>query len=214
MKNTNSDVKTEAILPTRKLTAREQKVFDRVLAEFVHLTSADAEMLTQYCEAVARYQAAARETKKNPTIDLPVVNRATGNIVGHKPVRNPAFITLRESQSQANSLARRLMIDSVSTEKRQRLQSKQAKALAAREAKIVAESALKNGITEEQIQGEMERLRSVYIHATEDVIRQQAIWFWTVYKPLEDDPEANDGLYPEGIKTSTRRSSDFSDTIR
>lgn len=193
----STDINALPIIPTRKMTAREQKVFDRVLTDFVHLTPSDSEMLTQYAEAVVRYETAAKEAKKNPTISLPVINRASGNIVGHKDVRNPAFVTVREAQSQANSLARRLMIDAVSAEKRQRLQARRLQALAAKETKEAAQSAAEHGVTEEQIQMEMERCRSVYINCSDSVLRHEAMWYLTVCKPLEDDPEANEGLYPD-----------------
>jgi len=195
MKSLSFDIKNPSILPTRKLTAKERRIFDRILAEFVHLNSSDAEQLTQYSEAVARYERAAKETKLRPTIDSPVVNRASGNITGYKSIRNPAFITLRESQSQANSLARRLMIDAVSTEKRQRLQSKQMQALSGREAKIAAESARNCWVSEEDVQEEMERRRAIYRYSNEDVLRQEAIWYLTVCLPLLEDPEGDEDIY-------------------
>jgi len=77
MKNTNTDINAAPIAPTRKLTVKERRVFHRVLSEFVHLTSADAEQLTQYAEAVNRYESAVKEIKKHPTISVPVINRAT-----------------------------------------------------------------------------------------------------------------------------------------
>lgn len=84
-------------------------------------------MLTAYAEAVVRYEAAVRETKKRPTIAQPVINRASGNVTGEKEIRNPAFATLREAQQQAATLARRLMIDPASAEKRQRLATRKAR---------------------------------------------------------------------------------------
>jgi hypothetical protein len=118
----------DAITPTRRLNAKERKVFDRVVADFTHFQPSDAEQLTQLAEATVRYEAAAKETKRNPTVSLPVINRASGNIVGEKVVRNPAYATLKEAQTAMNSLARRLMIDAHSAEKRQRLMTKRVRA--------------------------------------------------------------------------------------
>jgi len=172
------------IVPTRRLTAKERSVFDRVVSDFVHLQGSDAEQLTQYAEAVVRYQTAAKEIKKNPNISIPVVNRATGNIVGEKLVRNPAFATVKETQTQMNTLARRLMIDAHSAEKRQRLLTRKARALAAVESKHSSDSSLLAGITEEQIKAEIEMAAKIYIHATPDVLRQDAIWTLTVFNPM------------------------------
>jgi len=102
--------------PTRRISTRERAVFDRILRDFRHLRPSDAEMLTQYAETVVRYEIAAKETKKQPVVSVPIVNRASGNVTGEKQTRNPAFATLRESQQQMTALARRLMIDAASIE--------------------------------------------------------------------------------------------------
>ena len=99
MRNTTVDI-TASPIPTRKLTAKERKVFERVLSEFIHLTSSDGEQLTQYAEAVIRYETAVKETKKHPIVSVPIINRSTGNLTGEKLIRNPAFVTVKE-----NSLA-------------------------------------------------------------------------------------------------------------
>lgn len=121
------------LLPTRRLTAKERAVFDRVSSQFAHLTASDAEQLTQYAESSVRYEAAVRETKKHPTVSQPVINRTTGNVVGEKPVRNPAFATLREAQAQMVSLGRRLLIDAHSADKRQKLLTRKSRSLTAAE---------------------------------------------------------------------------------
>jgi hypothetical protein len=121
---------TSPLEPTRRLTTRERRVFDRV--------SNEPEHLTQYAEAVARYEDALKSTKKHALISVPVVNRSTGNVTGTKQIRNPAFATLKESLSQANTLARRLLIDAHSAEKRQRLLTKRARAAAGKEALVAS----------------------------------------------------------------------------
>lgn len=167
------------ITPTRRLTAKERKIFARVTAEFIHLQPSDAEQLTQFAEAVIRYETAAKETKKHPTVAVPVVNRATGNVTGEKIVRNPAFTTVKEAQSQMNALARRLMIDAYSAEKRQRLLTKKARALAAAEMTSASHEAALSSATEEQIAIEIDRVAKTYIHATPETLRQHAIWYLT-----------------------------------
>src|SRR5450631_2173706 len=99
------------LMPTRRLNSKEREVFKRVKDEFSHLTNSDAEQLTQYAETIIRHQLAVTETKRHPTVSTPITNRATGNIVGSKDVRNPAFVTLREASAQMVSLGRRLLID-------------------------------------------------------------------------------------------------------
>jgi hypothetical protein len=123
------------ITPTRRISSKERKVFDRVLSSFEHLQASDAEQLTSYSEAVVRYETAAKECKEFPTIEQPVVNRASGNIVGHKVVRNTAHASMKEAGSQMISLARRLLIDTASANKRMTLLSKRARALRAQEEK-------------------------------------------------------------------------------
>jgi len=183
------------IAPTRKLINKELDVFNRVLSESVHLTSADAEQLTQYAEAVIRYETALKQTKKHPTISVPVINRSTGNVTGEKRVRNPAFVTLKEALTQMNVLARRLMIDAHSAEKRQRLLTKRSQAMAASESKMAADSAVKNSITEKQIQAAMKMLAADSYFATEHVLRQHAIWYLTIYLPSSNDPESDEDIY-------------------
>jgi phage terminase small subunit len=185
--NSSIDQPNEAITPSRKLAAKERKIFDRVVSEFIHLQTSDAEQLTQYAEAVVRYEAAAKDVKKSPTIAVPVVNRSTGNIVGEKLVRNPAFATIKEAQAQVNALARRLLIDAHSTEKRQRLLTKKSRALAASETQSAEDAAKLSGVSEAEIQGEIDRLAKIYIHATPETLRNQAIWYFTHYLPLMND---------------------------
>ena len=131
MQNESIQALNTTLTPTRRLTTKERAVFEKVTDEFSHLTCADEEALTQYAEAVSRYHLAAKDTKRHPTVSIPVVNRATGNIVGSKDVRNPAFVTLRESSAQMVSLGRRLLIDAHSAEKRLRMDSKLARSAAA-----------------------------------------------------------------------------------
>jgi len=131
---------TKPLEPTRRLTSKERRVFDRVSNEFEHLSVLDEEQLTQYAEAVIRYETALKQTRKHPTISVPVVNRSTGNVTGEKHVRNTAFATIKESLSQANTLARRLLIDAHSAEKRQRLLTKRARAAAGKEALVATAS--------------------------------------------------------------------------
>jgi phage terminase small subunit len=184
-----------SIQPTRRLPAKERAVFRKVLADFIHLQPSDAEQLTQYAEAVVRYQKAEKETRKRPTISTPVINRSTGNVTGEKIIRNPAWATLKEAQQQMNTLARRLMIDATSADKRQRLLTKKARSLAAQETgSAESQSAIAN-LTEFQIQERIAELRKVYTQATDDVIRDAAIWELTVCDPLLNDTEGDEDLY-------------------
>ena len=192
--NTTISASNTSITPTRKLTVKERKVFDRVLAEFIHLAPSDAEQLSQYAEAVIRYEKATKESKRHPTVSIPVVNRATGNIVGDKVVRNPAFATIKEAQSQVTALARRLMIDAHSSEKRQRLLTKKARALAASEAKSASNASALNSVTEGQIQAEMVEVANLYTNATVEVLRQEALWRLTVCYPVLNEPSED---FPE-----------------
>jgi len=121
------------LVPTRRLKARERAIFDRITNQFNHLRESDAEQLTQYSEASIRYENALKETQKHPVVTVPVVNRSTGNIIGEKTVRNPAYATLKEATQQMTALARRLLIDAHSAEKRQRLLTKNARAFAGSE---------------------------------------------------------------------------------
>ncbi len=185
-----------SITPTRRLPAKERAVFEKVLADFIHLQPSDAEQLTQYAEAVIRYRTAEKDTRKHPTVSTPVVNRSTGNVVGEKLVRNPAFATMKEAQTQMNSLARRLLIDATSADKRQRLLTKKARSLAASEATSAESKSAVANLTESQIQTRIEELRKKYIHATEDTLRAMAIWEITECDPLLAEPDENfPGLY-------------------
>lgn len=181
--------------PTRRLKKAEREVFERVNSEFIHLTSTDAEQLTQYVEAVVRYEAALKQTTKHPTISVPVVNRSTGNITGEKIVRNPAFTTIKEAQSQMNALARRLMIDAHSAEKRQRMLTKRSRALAASESNTVSDAAALAEVSESQIQTEMDRLRMVLTKLNEDVLRREALWHLTVFLPSCDDHSMDEDIF-------------------
>jgi phage terminase small subunit len=140
-----------AITPVRRLTKKERVVFDRVLADFSHLKSSDAEQITQYAEASIRYADAAKDTKKNPTVKVPVINRSTGNVTNYKDVRNPQFRTVKEAVSDMNSLARRLMIDAASENKRLVLESKKARAGTGKASMTAWEKAAMASVTEEQI---------------------------------------------------------------
>lgn len=177
-RNHPNSIPNETLTSTRRLSSKERAVFDRVTSEFVHLAASDAEQLTQYAEAVVRYQTAAKETKKSSTVSIPVVNRATGNVTGEKIIRNPAFATLKEALSQMNALARRLLIDAHSAEKRQRLLTKKARALVAAETQSASSEAALANLSEEQIEEELESLRqaNVYSLATSEFLRQYAIW--------------------------------------
>jgi len=121
------------LVPTRRLKARERAIFDRITNQFNHLRESDAEQLTQFAETAIRYETALKETRKRPVVIVPIVNRSSGNVVGEKTVRNPAYATLKEATQQMTALARRLLIDAHSAEKRQRLATKNAIAFAGSE---------------------------------------------------------------------------------
>lgn len=181
------------LIPTRRLTAKERAVFDRVASEFVHLTPTDEEMLSQYSEAVARYTSAAKSVKKSPTISLPVVNRSTGNVTGEKTIRNPAFATLKEATAQMNSLARRLMIDAHSAKKRLRLASKIARSAFGIVASEVAANIAALSITEEQIQAAVQDASKKYPAMPPAQLRDYAIWLLT--DPYLNSPPDDDDAY-------------------
>jgi hypothetical protein len=164
------------LIPTRRLNSKERRVFDRVASEFNHLTPTDEEQITQYAEAVVRYSTASKDSKKRPTVTLPVVNRSTGNVTGQKIVRNTSFATLKEAQAQINSLARRLMIDAHSAEKRLRYTSKKSRSAAGVVASDVASNVALASITEAEIQAEIAVVAKRYTLMTSAQVRAHAIW--------------------------------------
>lgn len=119
--------------PTRRLNKREKSTFDGIRSSFSHLTGADSELLTMYAETAERYRVAARDAKKSPTLAVETFNKSTGNATGVKVIKNPAATMAKESLSALTSLARRLLIDPASAEKRQRLLTKKSRALQAAE---------------------------------------------------------------------------------
>jgi phage terminase small subunit len=139
------------LVPTRRLLKKERAVFDRVASQFSHLKQTDEDMLTRYSEASVTYTEAVRQTKKHPTVKTPVINRSTGNVTGYKEVRNTAYRTVSESQSQLNSLARRLLIDAASENKRLLLQSKLSRAASGLDSLARSEREILASLTEEQI---------------------------------------------------------------
>lgn len=178
------------LVPTRRLSARERKVFDRVASEFTHLKSTDEDMLTRFAEASIRYADAAKSTKQHPMVSKPVVNRSTGNIVGETLIRNPLFRSVSEAQSQMNSLGRRLMIDAASENKRLILLSKKARSASGLEADAIAGRDYREHISEEQIEEEIQTTldRGEFHWLTTDEMRRSfVIWYLT-------DPYLNDNL--------------------
>ena len=61
--------------------------------------------------------------------------------------------------------------------------------------KTAAQYAAQRGITEEQIQAEMERLSHESFFATEDALRQDAVWHLTVFRPLLEDPDGDEDIF-------------------
>ena len=172
------------VMPNKRLAAKERRVFDRVVSEFAHLKQSDADMIARYSEAFIRYETAAAQVKRYPMVQKPTINRSTGNVVGTTPVRNPLFRTVAEAQSQMNSLARRLLIDAASENRRLSLQSKKARSAAA----VAAESATR--YTEEEIEREALERAKRFPLATAATLRQLAIdVFDDFFSPDWDDPE-------------------------
>ena len=184
---------TALLKPTRRLSTAERRIFDRIRREFVHLVTSDAEQLTQYAEAVARYETAAKEAKKHPTITVPVINRSTGNVVGEKIARNPAFATVKETQQQMNTLARRLLIDPASAEKRARLLTKKARALAASEQAQAAQIDAAPKWSQEQIKETMRRIAPRFAATPAVDLRSAAICELELQE-CATDPECADLL--------------------
>lgn len=170
-----STTDAQTLKPTRRLTAAESRVFRQVSSDFVHFGSTDAEMLTAYAEAVVRYQDAAKEAKRKPTLTVPTFNKATGNKTGKKIIRNPALTTVKEAQQQMMSLARRLLIDPASAEKRQRLLTKKARAMAASEQAYAAQSDAAPKWSEEEITTMMKRLAPAFASTPAVDMRSAAI---------------------------------------
>ncbi|MGA7524639.1 MAG: hypothetical protein WBW84_19470 [Acidobacteriaceae bacterium] len=96
------------IEPTRKLKATEKKVFDRAVTSFAFLRPEDAELLTSYSEQGHRYAVTKRATDRKPTVTAPIFSRSDGKQIGQRPVRNPAFASMREALTQMRLLERRL----------------------------------------------------------------------------------------------------------
>ena len=166
------------ITPVRRLSAKELKVFNRVASDFSHLGPTSSEMLCRFAEASVRYEDAVRDVKKHPTVEQPIVNRSTGNVTGFKVVRNPAFRTLAEAQSQMNALARRLLIDTASENRRLTLQSKKARSLSADEEASRTEQACRDALTEAEIAEGYTRYVALYgvpFWCTDDMARELVI---------------------------------------
>lgn len=183
---------TSTLKPTRRLKAAASKVFEGVSSSFVHLTAADAEQLTQYAEWSAIYSDALRETQRSPTISVPVVNRTSGNVVGERITRSPSFATLREAQQQVTSLARRLLIDAHSADKRARLLTRKARALQALEAEQAAITA--QTFTEEEIEAEMNDLIRRGYTPRGEALRNAALDYLRIKREIagiEDDPDCD-----------------------
>jgi len=141
------------IEPTRKRSAKERREFDRIVANNPHLTAADARPITDLAILNVRIADSDTEVKKTPNIQVPQINRSTGNIVGHKPARNPAFATLREARVQAHRLDRQLLIGPQFAAKRLRLLTKQAQAAQAIETEHSDSYKRQEAISEQDIEG-------------------------------------------------------------
>lgn len=183
---------TALLKPTRRLKSAARKVFEQVSSSFVHLAPTDAETLTQYSEWSAIYQEALRETQRSPTVSIPVINRSTGNVVGERTARNPAFATLREAQQHVTSLGRRLLIDAHSADKRQRLLTKKSRALAASEQAQAAQTDAPKW-TEEQITEMMRRIAPRFAATPAVDLRSAAICELELQE-CATDPECADML--------------------
>ena len=185
---------SQLLAPTRRLPAKERRVFDEVLSNFVHFGPSDAETLTQYAEAVIRYEKAAKEAKRNPTLTLPTFNKATGNQTGTRVVRNPALTTIKEAQTQMATLARRLMIDPSSAEKRARLLTKRSRALLASEQAQAANKDISRKFSEAEVEAMMRQLQdqNTVVHRAEN-LRDVAIFHLELIE-CGKDPDCADIL--------------------
>jgi hypothetical protein len=187
------------ITPVRKLSAKERKVFDRVASDFSHLGPTSSEMLCRFAECAVRYEDALKDVKKHPTVEQPIVNRSTGNITGYKIVRNPAFRTLAEAQSQMNALARRLLIDAASENRRLTLLSKNSRSLSADEESSRREREIRDSITEEKIEAAIARYRNSGLvpwwNSTYEAQREYVV-YWMVMDALLEDGEEEENFQP------------------
>lgn len=148
------------IEPTRKLSAKERREFNRIVASGPHLTPADGRVIADLAGLYVRRAEADADARKNKTIEQPIINRSTGNIVGTRQVRNPAFVTLRETSVQIGRLERALLLLPSQASKRLRLLTKQAQAAAENEQQHADEYQRHVAISDEDIQGLMDYWRS------------------------------------------------------
>lgn len=157
-----SDAVLFIIEPTYKLAIKERREFERILAQYSHFLPGDADALTRLAVLYSRYRSAERETKRKPMVDVPIVNRSTGNVTGHKQTRNPAFATLRETSVQIARLERNLLIGPAYDAKRQAMLTKRARAAQGAEQAAAEESAIEIAITPAVIAAEIEDIQSIH----------------------------------------------------
>lgn len=148
--------------PTRRLAPKERRQFERVVGQYSHFLPGDADALTRLAVAYARYIDAEKDTRKNPMVQIPVVNRSTGNVTGHKPARNPAFATLKEMAQLIARLERNLLIGPAYDAKRQAMLTKRARAAQGAAEDAAEESAIDSAITPEVIAAEIEDVESTF----------------------------------------------------
>lgn len=182
------------IEPTRKLKTPEKKVFVRTLASYPFLRSEDAELLTAYSEQMALYESAKQQAEKEPTVTVPQYNRSTGNQVGTKVVRNPAYATMSQALTQTRLLSRRLSMNNQKGRKEAEREEKRKKQTKTKS--WASEYARARAAYERQEQIEDEIARGVFIETPERVqeIVDKFVEFGLVLPPEKLTPAIRDWI--------------------
>ncbi len=102
----------------KSLSPVAKKLWKKVTDEHTHLTTADSELLAAYVESWAMLQLAQDALREHGLIlSEPIVNRSTGNVTGHKRMKNPAHGIAKDERAAMQSLSTKLGLDPSSRER-------------------------------------------------------------------------------------------------
>jgi P27 family predicted phage terminase small subunit len=102
----------------KTLSPVAKKLWKKVTDEHSHLTTADSELLAAYVESWAMLQLAQNALREHGLIlSEPIVNRSTGNVTGHKRMKNPAHGIAKDERAAMQSLSTKLGLDPSSRER-------------------------------------------------------------------------------------------------
>ena len=133
--------------PTRQLSAKERREFERVVGQNPHFLPGYADALTRLAIAYAGYKKAEHEVRKRPTITVQKFNRSTGNVAGTVEKRNTAaFANLNAFAKQIAALERNLLSGPTYDARRQAMLTKRARAAQGAEQAEAEEPAIENAI--------------------------------------------------------------------